>query len=78
MIDWNVDREIFSIGIISIRYYSLLFLISFLLGLAIMKKIFRLENRPPIEVDDLLVYMMIGVVIGARLVMYFFMVLIIT
>lgn len=72
MIDWNVDREIFSIGIISIRYYSLLFLISFLLGLAIMKKIFRLENRPPIEVDDLLVYMMIGVVIGARLGHVFF------
>ena len=72
MIEWTVDREIFSIGIISIRYYSLLFLISFLLGLVIMKKIFKLENRPSIEVDDLLVYMMIGVVLGARLGHVFF------
>jgi len=72
MIEWNVDREIFSIGIISIRYYSLLFLISFLMGLVIMKKIFRLENRPAVEVDDLLVYMMIGVVVGARLGHVFF------
>lgn len=67
MIDWTVDREIFHIWIISIRYYSLLFLISFLLGLYIMKKIFKIENRPPVEVDDLLIYMMIGVVVGARL-----------
>lgn len=72
MIEWTVDREIFSIGIISIRYYSLLFLISFLMGLVLMKKFFRLENYPPEEVDDLLVYMMIGVVIGARLGHVFF------
>jgi len=72
MIEWNVDREIFSIGIISIRYYSLLFLISFIMGLVIMKRIFKIENRPVEEVDDLLVYMMIGVVVGARLGHVFF------
>lgn len=72
MIEWTVDREIFSIGIISIRYYSLLFLVSFLMGLMIMKKIFRLEGRPAEEVDDLLVYMMIGVVVGARMGHVFF------
>ena len=72
MMEWNVDREIFSIGIISIRYYSLLFLISFIMGLVIMKRIFKIENRPVQEVDDLLVYMMIGVVVGARLGHVFF------
>jgi phosphatidylglycerol---prolipoprotein diacylglyceryl transferase len=67
MIEWTVDREIFSIGFITIRYYSLFFLISFVLGIVIMKRIFRIENKPEIDVDDLLVYMMIGTVVGARL-----------
>ena len=67
MIEWTIDREIFSIGFISIRYYSLFFLISFVLGIVIMKRIFKLENKPETDVDDLLIYMMIGTVVGARL-----------
>lgn len=70
--DWTVDREIFSIGFITIRYYSMLFLISFLLGMVILKKIFKAENRPVLDVDDLIVYIMIGTVIGARLGHVFF------
>ncbi len=65
--EWTVDREIFSVGIITIRYYSMFFLISFLLGLVMMKKIFKMENRTLLDVDDLLVYMMVGTIIGARL-----------
>ncbi len=67
MIEWTVDREIFSIGFVTIRYYSLFFLISFVLGIVIMKRIFKCENRPETDVDDLLVYMMLGTVLGARL-----------
>jgi prolipoprotein diacylglyceryl transferase len=67
MIEWNVDRELFSYGIITIRYYSIFFLISFLLGIVIMKRIFKAENKPVTDVDDLLVYVMIGTVLGARL-----------
>ena len=32
-----------------------------------MKRIFRIENKPEADVDDLLVYTMIGTVSGARL-----------
>ncbi len=67
MIHWNIDPEIFSWGFIHIRYYSLMFLISFLLGIVIMKKIFRHEGKNELDVDDLLVYMMFGVILGARL-----------
>jgi len=67
MIEWTVDREIFSIGFITIRYYSLFFLISFVLGIVIMKRIFKIEGKPEVDVDDLLVYTMFGTVIGARL-----------
>lgn len=67
MIEWTVNRELFSFGIITIRYYSLFFLVSFLLGIVIMKRIFAAEKKPVTDVDDLLVYMMIGTVLGARL-----------
>jgi prolipoprotein diacylglyceryl transferase len=67
MVEWNVDREILSIGFITIRYYSMMFLASFLVGLVLVKNFFKAENRPPQDVDDLLVYIMIGTIIGARL-----------
>ncbi|KAA3609729.1 MAG: prolipoprotein diacylglyceryl transferase [Calditrichaeota bacterium] len=67
MIEWTFDREIYSIGFVTIRYYSLFFVISFLLGIVIMKRIFVAENKPHTDVDDLLVYTMVGTVLGARL-----------
>ena len=38
-IDWNPSPELFKIGSLSIRYYGLMFVVSFLLGIQIMKKI---------------------------------------
>ena len=67
MIEWNVDPEIFSIGFISIRYYSLLFMLSFILGIAIFQGVYKRENKPKEDLDPLLIYMMLGTVIGARL-----------
>jgi len=67
MIHWNIDPELFSFGFIHIRYYSLMFIISFGLGVVLMKKFFRLEGMEPLDVDDLLMYMMGGTIIGARL-----------
>ncbi len=67
MIHWNVDPEIFSLGFIHIRYYSLMFLLSFGLGVYFMKKFFDYEHFDPLDVDDLLMYMMAGTIIGARL-----------
>jgi prolipoprotein diacylglyceryl transferase len=67
MIHWNVDPEIIKIGFFSLRYYSLLFMISFLTGIYIMRWMFKLENRNQDDVDQLLIYMLFGTVIGARL-----------
>jgi len=53
MVEWTVDREIFSVGFITLRYYSLFFMVSFLLGVAILKRVFKMENYPAIDVDDL-------------------------
>ena len=67
MIEWNVDPEIFSLGPLSIRYYSLGFIIAFLLGYLILRWIFKQEKKDIIFVDKLLTYIFLGVLIGARL-----------
>ena len=66
-IDWNPAPEIFKIGSFAIRYYSLMFVFAFMLGLFLMKKIF-IEDRISIEkLDSLFIYMVIAILIGARL-----------
>jgi len=67
MIKWNVDPEIFSIGFISIRYYSLLFMLSFVIGIYIFHWVYKREGIAKSELDPLLIYMLLGTVIGARL-----------
>ena len=66
-IDWNPAPEIFKIGSFAIRYYSLMFVIAFMLGLHLMKKIF-IEDKIPLEkLDSLFIYVVVGTLIGARL-----------
>jgi len=67
MIEWNVDPEILSIGFVSIRYYSLLFMLSFIAGIIIFHYIYKNENKPKEDLDPLLIYMMVGTIVGARL-----------
>ena len=72
MIPWDVSREIFSIplpivGTLTIRWYGLLFAASFFIGFQIMNKIFKQENKSEKDLGDLLWYMIIATVVGARL-----------
>lgn len=64
---WSISPEIFSFGIIHIRYYGLLFAASFLIGFKIMEWIYKKENRSLDDLNDLIWYMILGTVIGARL-----------
>jgi len=64
---WNVDPDILSIGPLTIRYYSLLFALSFFVGYNIIRSVFRRENKPESDLETLLTYMMIGTIAGARL-----------
>ena len=66
-ITWNVNPEIFHIGSLSIRWYGMLFALSFLLGYIIMQKFFKKENLSIELLDKLTLYMFLGTVIGARL-----------
>ena len=66
-IHWNVSPTIFSLGPISVRWYGLLFAMSFVVGYFIMLRIFRKENIPEPLLDQLSMYMLIATVVGARL-----------
>jgi len=66
-ITWNVEPEIFSLGIFSLRWYGLLFAAAFVFGYFLMKKIFLQENIPLNLLDRLTWYMVFGTIIGARL-----------
>ncbi|NEW78540.1 MAG: prolipoprotein diacylglyceryl transferase [Gelidibacter sp.] len=66
-IDWNPSPEIFKIGSFAVRYYSLMFVIAFMLGLFLMKKIFINDNIPIEKLDSLFIYTIIGTLLGARI-----------
>lgn len=66
-IEWNVNPEIFHLGSISVRWYGFLFAMAFVAGYFIMTWIFKKEERPQSDLEQLSVYMIFGTVIGARL-----------
>ncbi|HDP74447.1 MAG TPA: prolipoprotein diacylglyceryl transferase [Bacteroidales bacterium] len=64
---WNIDPEIFSLGALSIRYYGVLWALSFLFGYMIFERIVKKESLPENYLDTLTIYMAIGTIAGARL-----------
>lgn len=67
VIHWDVNPEFLSIGSLSIRWYGLLFALSFYLGYLILSKVFKKEKVSIETLDQLTIYMVVGTVIGARL-----------
>ena len=66
-IDWNPSPEIFKIGSFAVRYYSLMFVIAFMLGLFLMKKIFINDKIPIEKLDSLFIYTIVATLLGARI-----------
>lgn len=67
MIEWNVSPIIFSIGPFALRWYSVAFVLSFLLGYYLLRNIYIEEKKPEKDVDDIFLYVFLGTIIGARL-----------
>ncbi len=67
MISWSVDPIIFQMGPLQVRWYGLLFLTGFLLGLRFMRTVCAEEKKSPLLLDTLLIYLIAGTTIGARL-----------
>ncbi len=66
-IDWNPNVELFKIGSFAIRYYSLMFVVAFVLGLQIMKRIYEREGIAAEKLDTLFIYTVIATLLGARI-----------
>lgn len=67
MINWTVSPEIFQLGPFHIRYYGVLFALAFIAGYQIEQYIFKNEHKNPDDVNDLVWYMVLGTIAGARL-----------
>lgn len=63
---WNPSEGI-DLGFFLVRYYSLMFVIAFTLGWFITKKIFKNESLGLEKLDSLFIYMVIAILLGARL-----------
>jgi len=71
-IQWAPSPEIFSIGPLPIRWYSLGWLLAFGVGFFLVRWMYQREKKPLEDLDTILLYMMLGAIIGARLGHCFF------
>jgi len=63
---WN-PTEGLDLGFYTIQYYSLMFVIAFVTGWFIIKSIYKREGESLAKLDSLFIYMVIAILVGARL-----------
>jgi len=71
-ITWGPEPEIFKIGSFGVRWYSLCWLLAFVVSYFLMLKIFKREGKSQELLDKLTIYIFIGTLVGARLGHCFF------
>lgn len=64
---WDVSPIILELGPLKLRWYGLAFVFAFALGYKIMRTVYRREGKPEVDLDTLLIYMIAGTLLGARL-----------
>lgn len=71
-ITWDVSPIIFKLGFFTLRWYSLAFMVGFLVGYEIVARMFRHEGAPERWLGLLLMWTVAGTIVGARLGHVFF------
>jgi len=71
-INWDPSPILVNLGPIAIRYYSLMFVIAFILGIWIEKKLYKNDGVSEELVDSLFIYAAVSILLGARLGEVFF------
>lgn len=66
-INWDVSPYIFDSGFLKIRWYSLMFILAFGLGILIYKKMIIKEKKPSVLWENIGFTVFIGTFLGARL-----------
>jgi phosphatidylglycerol---prolipoprotein diacylglyceryl transferase len=68
LIHWAFDPILFSLGPLTVRWYGLLFVGAFFVGQWLLGRMFKSEGVPREQAERLMMYALLGAVIGARLV----------
>ncbi len=66
-ITWDINPILVSLGPLKVHWYGLLFALGFIIGFQIMQWIFQREHKNIEDLDKLLWFLLIGVIVGARL-----------
>ncbi len=69
---WSVDPIAFSVGSVRVFWYGILFATAILSGLQYMKWVYKKEGKDEEELESMFLYIVIGIVVGARLGHCFF------
>jgi len=64
---WSLDPVAFSFGSVRVFWYGILFATAILSGLEYMKWVYRQEGKNVDELENMFIYAVIGIVVGARL-----------
>ncbi|WP_178987681.1 prolipoprotein diacylglyceryl transferase [Winogradskyella schleiferi] len=65
-IDWDPIKFI-DLGFFKLHFYSLMWIVAFILGFQITKRIWKNENESEESLDSLFIYSVLGIMLGARL-----------
>ncbi|WP_040278655.1 prolipoprotein diacylglyceryl transferase [Psychroserpens damuponensis] len=63
---WDPSKGL-DLGFFTLHYYSVMWIVAFVLGLQIMKRIYKNEGQSDESLDSLFIYAVIGIMLGARL-----------
>lgn len=67
IITWDADPIIFSWGFLTMRWYGVMFAIAFLSGGLLGNWILKREGKSSESLDRIMLYMIVGTLVGARL-----------
>lgn len=64
---WNIDPVLFSFMGLTVHWYGALFAVAIASGYQVMKRIYISEKLDVESLDNLLIYCVVGIIVGARL-----------
>ncbi|GIU17310.1 prolipoprotein diacylglyceryl transferase [Shewanella sp. MBTL60-007] len=64
---WNIDPVAIDVMGLKVHWYGILFALAIASGFQVMKRIYIKESLPVESLDNLLMYCVVGIIVGARL-----------
>jgi phosphatidylglycerol---prolipoprotein diacylglyceryl transferase len=65
-IEWDPIKSL-DLGFFELHFYSVMWIVAFILGFYIMKRIYKNEDQSEESLDSLFIYSVLGIMLGARL-----------